>query len=177
MEFTILNYIQENLRSPIMDSIMVFISALGNGGLVWIIISFLLFAKKKYRKWGIILLISLFIGLIIGNVLLKPLIARPRPYWLCPEIDLLIEGLKDYSFPSGHTLSSFIAATVLTFANRKFGLLAGILAFLIAFSRLYLYVHFPSDVFGGIFLGILIGVAVCFLYRKYWENRNHEKDS
>ena len=120
-----------------------------------------LLATKKYRKYGAFLLAGLAIGVLIGNLTLKPLVARPRPCWLDESVQLLIANPTDYSFPSGHTLSSVIGATVLTKANAKFGLAAIPLAALIAFSRLYLYVHYPTDILGAAVLGVAIGLLVC----------------
>ena len=99
---------------------------------------------------------ALAAGVLVGNVCLKNLIARPRPCWL-ESVPLLIGNPTDYSFPSGHTLSSVIGAFMLTAANRRFGILAIPLAALIGFSRLYLYVHFPSDVLASVVIGTLIG--------------------
>ena len=104
--------------------------------------------------------------MLIGNVALKNWVARPRPCWLDPNVPLLIDLPKDYSFPSGHTLASVIAAAALTRANRKFGWIAMPLAALIAFSRLYLFVHFPSDVLASVALGLAIGRGVNALARR-----------
>lgn len=112
---------------------------------------------QKYRRQGVLLLAGLVVGVLVGNVCLKHLIARPRPCWLDSSVQLLIANPTDYSFPSGHALSSVISATVLTKTNRCFGYAAIPLAALIAFSRLYLYVHFPSDVLAAAVLGIVIG--------------------
>ena len=127
-----------------------------------------LLATKKYRKYGAFLLAGLAIGVLIGNLTLKPLIARPRPCWLDESVQLLIANPTDYSFPSGHTLSSVIGATVLTKANRKFGFAAIPLAALIAFSRLYLYVHFPTDILAAAVLGVGIGLVTCTIGDKLW---------
>lgn len=151
-----------------MDLLMPKITLLGNGGAVWILAAGVLLATKKYRKYGAFLLAGLAVGVLVGNLTLKPLIARPRPCWLDPSVQLLIENPTDYSFPSGHTLSSVIGATVLTKANRKFGLLAIPLAAFIAFSRLYLYVHFPTDILGAAVLGVTIGLAVCAVGDMLW---------
>ena len=112
---------------------------------------------KKYRKQGILLLGGLAAGVLVGNVVLKNLGARSRPCWLDLSICLLISSPTDYSFPSGHTLSSTIGATILTKTDRRFGYAAIPLAVLIAISRLYLYVHFPSDILGAAILGVMIG--------------------
>ena len=112
---------------------------------------------KKYRRQGVLLLVGLIAGVLVGNACLKNLIARPRPCWLDSSVQLLIANPTDYSFPSGHALSSVIGATVLTKTNRCFGYAAIPLAALIAFSRLYLYVHFPSDVLAAAVLGVVIG--------------------
>lgn len=162
MDWLILQWIHTTFTCSFMDFIMPQITLLGNGGAIWILIAIVMIYTNKYRKYGIFLLLGLAIGFLIGNVCLKNLIARPRPCWLDTNVNLLITNPLDYSFPSGHTLSSVIAATILTMANRKFGYAAIPLAFLIAFSRLYLYVHFPSDVLGAAFIGVLIGYFTVF---------------
>ena len=167
-DWTILHWIQNTLVCPAMDFLMPKITLLGNGGAVWILVSGVLLATKKYRKHGAFLLAGLAIGVLIGNLTLKPLIARPRPCWLDESVQLLIANPTDYSFPSGHTLSSVIGATVLTKANRKFGFAAIPLAALIAFSRLYLYVHFPTDILAAAVLGVAIGLVVCMIGDKLW---------
>ena len=110
-------------------------------------------------------------GALIGNGVLKHLVARPRPCWLDSSVQLLIASPSDYSFPSGHTLASAVGASMLTMTNRKFGWAAIPLAVLIAFSRLYLYVHFPSDILGGAILGVLIGVCTYVWGGKLLEKR------
>ena len=167
-DWTILHWIQDTLVCPAMDFLMPKITLLGNGGAVWILAAVVLFATKKHRKYGTFLLAGLAAGVLAGNLTLKPLIARPRPCWLDESVQLLIANPTDYSFPSGHTLSSVIGATVLTKTNRKFGLLAIPLAALIAFSRLYLYVHFPTDILAAAVLGVGIGLVTCMIGDKLW---------
>ncbi len=96
---------------------------------------------------------------------MKNIFARPRPCWL-ETVQLLIASPTDYSFPSGHTLASVIGAYIVTAANRKFGIIAVPLAALVAFSRLYLYVHFPSDVLASLVLGIVIAAASVMLFKR-----------
>ena len=160
LDWSILHGIQNTLACPALDFLMPKITALGNGGAIWLLASGGLICTKKYRKQGILLLGGLAVGVLVGNVFLKNFIARPRPCWLDGSVQLLIANPTDYSFPSGHTLSSVIGATVLTKTDRRFGCAAIPLAALIAFSRLYLYVHFPSDVLAAAVLGIGIGELV-----------------
>lgn len=156
-DWTILQWIQETLRCGALDFLMPKITLLGNGGMIWIAAALIMICTKKYRKNGILLLVGLVVGVLIGNVCLKNLVGRARPCWIDPGVPLLIANPTDYSFPSGHTLSSVIAATMLYDTDRRFGIPAIVLAALIAFSRLYLYVHFPTDVLASVLLGVLIG--------------------
>ena len=167
-DWTILHWIQYTLVCPALDFLMPKITLLGNGGAIWILSALGLLATKKYRKYGVFLLAGLTAGLLVGNLTLKPLIARPRPCWLDTGVQLLIANPTDYSFPSGHTLSSVIGAVVLTKAHRKFGLAVIPLAALIAFSRLYLFVHFPTDILGATVLGVTVGCGVCAAGTRIW---------
>lgn len=160
IDWNILRWIQDTLTGPFLDLLMPKITLLGNGGAIWILAAVILLCTKKYRRQGILLLAGLIAGVLVGNVCLKHLIARPRPCWLDSSVQMLIANPTDYSFPSGHTFSSVIGATVLTKTNRRFGYAAIPLAALIAFSRLYLYVHFPSDVLAAAVLGVVIGELV-----------------
>lgn len=157
LDWTILHWIQNEMVCPALDFLMPKITMLGNGGAVWLLAAGGLVCTKKYRRQGLLLLAGLAAGVLVGNVALKNLVARPRPCWLDPSVHLLIALPTDYSFPSGHTLASAIGATVLTETDRRFGLIAIPLAVLIAFSRLYLYVHFPSDVLTAAVLGVFLG--------------------
>ena len=162
LDWSILQGIHSTFTCGFLNFLMPKISLLGNGGAIWILASMVLICKKKYRKYGLILLGGLALGVLTGNFILKNWIARPRPCWLDTSVQLLIASPTDYSFPSGHTLSSTIGATILTMTDRRFGWAAIPLAALIAFSRLYLYVHFPSDILGGIVLGLLLGSVAFF---------------
>ena len=156
LEFQILNLIA-NMRTDLLDTILPMISSFGDKGIGWIVLSVILICIPRYRKAGITMGLALIFCLLIGNMTLKPLIARPRPYTYFPEMTLLIAPLADFSFPSGHTFASFASATALFLYHKKAGIAAYILAAIIAFTRLYLYVHFPSDVIAGMLLGIFSG--------------------
>lgn len=160
IDFSILYWIQNTLRCEILDFIMPKITFLGNAGLIWLITACAMLFTKNYRKTGIFLFIGLAVGVLIGNIIMKNLFARPRPCWINTTVQLLISMPKDFSFPSGHTLSSVISAIILTSANHRFGFIAIPLAVLIAFSRLYLFVHFPTDVLISVILGFTIGFTL-----------------
>ena len=127
--------------------------------------------KATISSMLVAILILIAVGVLVGNVCLKNLIARPRPCWLDSSVRLLIADPTDYSFPSGHTLSSVIGATILTKTDRRFGYAAIPLAALIAFSRLYLYAHFPSDVLAAAVLGVMIGELAFYADRRWTERR------
>lgn len=158
IDFTILDFIHNNLTSPRLNPVMTFITTLGNGGAIWIVITILMLFSKKYKKTGIMMTIGLVLCLITGNVILKPYVARLRPFQIAEGINLLIKTPHDFSFPSGHTYSSILSGTIIFLQHRKEGICALILGILISFSRLYLYVHFPSDVFAGAILGVMTAI-------------------
>lgn len=159
IDFKILDFIQEHFSCDFLNFLMPKITFLGNGGMIWITAAIIMIFFKKHRKTGITIGTGLFTGVIIGNVLLKNLIARERPCWINETVNMLISIPRDYSFPSGHTLSSFIAATIIMHTDKRMGIAAYMLASMIAFSRLYLYVHFPSDVLAGVLIGMIIGTV------------------
>lgn len=174
MDFDILYFI-DKLHNPILDKIMIFITNLGNAGILWILIAIILLFFKKTRKCGILMGISMLCGVIIGNGILKHLVARQRPCWLDTSIPLLIPNPTDYSFPSGHTLASFEAAIMIFLHNKKWGSVAILGALVIAFSRMYLFVHFPTDILGGMILGTIISIIV-YKIAENLENKKVEKE-
>ena len=170
-DLPILDWIAANLWCPALDVAMPIITLLGDAGIFWIAVSVLFMLTKKYRKTGIGMMIALMMGLLVCNIWLKPTIARIRPYdfqmkYFMKEIPLLVGGMHDFSFPSGHTIASFEAAVVILLNNKKLGIPAMILACLIAFSRLYLYVHYPADVICSIILGTAFAFLGNFLAKK-----------
>lgn len=177
-ELKILDFIREHLTCRFLDAVMPVVTRLADGGAIWIVVAILLLLFRRTRKTGASVAVALLIGLIVGNLILKNAFGRIRPYDLNTGIEILVARLSDYSFPSGHTLASFEAATVLMLRDKRIGIPALILAVLIAFSRLYLYVHYPSDVLAGILLGVLIGALACRLTDKvylFFESRKKTK--
>ncbi len=160
VDLNILNWIQTHLKCVFLDVIMPALSALCDNGEIWLACGLGLIILRKYRKQGILMAVSIMVCVIIGNLVLKQAAARPRPCWINESVPLLIESPSDYSFPSGHTLISAAGAVSVFMANRKFGWAAFPLAALIAFSRLYLYVHFPSDVLVGAAIGTFVTIVI-----------------
>ena len=146
---------QHNLNSELFNRIMIFFTNLGDHGTVWIAIALIPLLNKKYRKTGILAIVSLAICSLVVNIILKPLIHRPRPFTEIADIILLIKTPKDYSFPSGHTAASFVIFRHI----KKYFIPVFIIGILIAFSRMYLSVHYPSDILAGLIIGIFSGLA------------------
>lgn len=172
----IILYMNETIPNyPIIKNIFSFITHLGDAGFIWIALCIFLTLKKSTRKNGIIMFISLSIGSIIGNVILKNLFERPRPFIELSLIPFIPEP-HGFSFPSGHSMASFIGATCAYYTNKKFGIVTYILAILIVLSRIILIVHYPSDVITGALLGILVALSViliCTKKFKYFNNKNN----
>jgi len=156
VEIAILNWIS-SFQSPILDQMMIGVTTLGDLGMIWILLTIALCISKKYRNLGKLLTFALLIDAVLCIAILKPLVARIRPCDVVPGITLLIKHPNDFSFPSGHTAFSFTAVSVLYFKRFPYWKIGLVLAVLIAFSRLYLYVHYPTDVLSGIVLGIFSG--------------------
>ena len=157
MEIHILDMIQ-NLRTPKGDVVVPLITRLGDAGIIWIILTVLLLIIPKTRKTGVIMMAALLVDVLLCNVFIKNLVARTRPFDVNTAVQLLVAKPRDYSFPSGHTAASFASVTALYLAGeKKMWKVALVLAVLIALSRLYLYVHYPTDIIGGVIFGSLSG--------------------
>ena len=174
-DLPILDWIAENLHCAFLDTLMPLITVLGNGGIFWIALALLLMITPKYRKAGFSMGISLIFGVVVCNMILKPLVGRIRPYNYNLEVlklqwqdflvhgKLLVETPHDFSFPSGHTIASFEASVALYKNNKRLGIPALILASLISFSRMYLYVHYPTDVIASVILGTVFALIATWI--------------
>ncbi len=175
MELRFLDFLQ-TIHTPLLDKILAFITSLGNAGIIWIALAVVLLILPKTRKTGIIVAAALLMDLVLCNLILKNLVARVRPYDINTAIAILIKKPLDFSFPSGHTAASFAAMTALFLAKMKKAWIAAlILAVLIAFSRLYFYVHYPTDVLGGAVVGILSGIIGYAIVEKIDKRRRTAK--
>lgn len=160
-EANIVFWIQEHLRLPFLNPIMENITLLGDSGIFWIILTLFLLAFKKTRRVGLCCAAALIVDVLAVNVILKPLVARTRPYDVLTDIVILTHLPGDFSFPSGHSAASFACAWALMRSLRperkRWGIAALVLAAVIALSRLYLGVHYPTDVIIGAAIGVAAG--------------------
>lgn len=151
----------------ILDVLMASFSLIGNSGFLWLLATLLLLLDKRTRRQGLMLFFAIALAYVIGNVIVKDLVMRPRPFQQYGVMELLIPPPPGSSFPSGHASSSFAALTVLCATNRKVRIPASAYALLIAFSRVYVFVHFPSDVLAGTLLGCGCAYAAMALIRRF----------
>lgn len=172
-EFAVLDWLQ-TVHTPVLDAFFKTITHLGDKGLFFIVLGVILVCIPRTRSLGAGMLAALVLGALICNVTLKPLIARARPCWINDTVQLLVAAPKDFSFPSGHSFCSFAAATAVFLHHKKWGVAMYVVAVLIAVSRLYLYVHFPTDVLVGAVIGICVGILGVQLV-KMWEAARAKK--
>ncbi len=172
-ELDLLHWFQ-SIHNSVLDFIVPKITFLGNAGWFWIVVVLLLLVLPFNRKIGVQATISLILTVIVCNVILKPSIMNCRPCWLEPEVQLLVKVPHDFSFPSGHSNASFAVATAIFTRNKKLGIPALVLAVMIAISRLYVFVHWPTDVLAGTCVGICGGIVSYFIveyfYKRYSKN-------
>ena len=174
LDGNILLWIQENIRNDFLDPIMKFITSLGNGGLVWIVIAILLLVFKSTRKVGATVFLAMIYNLVVLNVIMKNLFSRIRPYEVIDELTRIVPAPSDFSFPSGHAGHSFAAAVVMmVMLPRKYGVPALVLAILMSVSRRYVGVHYPTDVLGGCIIGTIMAI-LSILTVKAIEKRKSE---
>ena len=162
IDINILYYIQNNLRTPFLNEFMTNFTSLGNMGLIWIGLTLLMLIYPKSRKAGICSTISMILCALSVNLVIKNVVARTRPYETYELVRCLIPPENDYSFPSGHTSIAFASMLpVYCMLGKKIGILAIIAATLMAVSRLYVCVHYPSDVLVGLIIGSVCAIISC----------------
>ena len=176
LDIRFLTFVQEHLRTPVATPFWKFITLFGDAGIFWIILTLILLIWKRTRRAGLACTISLLLDFLIVNILIKNLVARPRPYDLFQHIEALAGPMKDYSYPSGHTAASFACSLVLVrMLPKKYGIPLVVLSALIAFSRLYLGVHYPTDVIGGFLIGCLTSWIACRVIRRFGKQDTKEE--
>lgn len=167
-DISALDALRGALRCDFLDWLMPLVTLLGEAGIFWIAVALVMLCLRPTRECGMMLAVAMILGLLLCNCILKPLIDRPRPFEVDTAVTLLVGAPGDGSFPSGHTAVCFEAATVLLYGLRRkiFGGAALAAAFSVAFSRLYLYLHYPSDVIAGAVLGVLCAVTAIFIWKR-----------
>ena len=168
MELAFLHAMQDAIGCPALDTFMSAVTVLGDHGVIWVVIGLFLLLMKKYRRWGFTMLVAVLVAWLFGEQFLKDVIARPRPFVEDPSFVLVIPAPHGYSFPSGHTICAFTAATVLLFSpmRKRWKAVVCVLAVLIAFSRMYLCVHNPTDVLAGAVIGIAFALLAVWVSNK-----------
>ena len=159
-------YALQQIHNPVLDKIMVALSTIGNAGILWIVLTVILLIMKKTRRCGAQMALAMLLTFIIGNLVLKNMISRDRPCWIVPTVALRVKNPTDFSFPSGHSMNGFTAAVTILFYDKRWGIAAIILASFVAFSRLYNFVHFPTDVFAGVVIGTVVACLVNLLFMR-----------
>lgn len=166
MDREILLFIQEHIRNPVLSFTLVPLTILGNSGVLLILTGIILSSIKRTRRFGFVFLTALLINFIINDVTIKNMVRRVRPFKSIPELKILVNAPITYSFPSGHTSSVFAVATALLYCSKKYVPYALAVAFLMGFSRVYVGVHYPSDVLVGAVIGVLSGIISIYIYKR-----------
>lgn len=170
LDHKVLLFIQNHMRCDFLNPVMEISSLLVNAGILWILISLGLICFKRTRMIGVVSLSSLAFCFLINNVIIKNVVARARPFDTFNDLVPLITKPKDYSFASGHTACSFAASGVLCrFFNKPLAVVTACYAVLVAYSRLYLGVHYPTDVLCGFLIGIIGSLVVYHFYARRFD--------
>lgn len=174
----VMTWVQENCHNAFTDAVFPVITYFGESGIFWIVLSLALLLFKKTRRCGIIAICAIAAGFLVGELGIKNIVCRLRPFQAFPGYEpLLIAAPKGYSFPSGHTCSSFAVAAVYFRFSKKWGTGALILAAAIGFSRVFLFVHWPTDILAGAVLGIGVALLMLWLVPKIAEKRRKDLEN
>ena len=156
----------DSVHGPVLDPLMVGITYSATSGLVWFVLGFLMTCSRRWRRCGVSFIVSVIAAYILVDVVLKPMVCRDRPFDVS-DFDLLVPAPDSWSFPSGHTASAFAGATALLIHSRRWGVAAMVYAALVGISRLYLCVHWPTDVVAGALLGIAVAFAATWFMSRW----------
>jgi len=176
LDAQILLFIQNFIRCAPLDPIMKFFSVIGNHGICWIALGLILLIPRKTRRGGFDMLLCLALSWAVSELLIKELVARPRPYTTISELQILVAPLTSFSFPSGHANASFASAMALALAFPRKGAWAFVPAALIALSRIYVGVHYPSDIVCGAIIGVVMALIVFKLSHLIFKGKPRKSD-
>lgn len=177
LDLSILDFIHNTLSNSVMDLIMTCITYSIEYGAIAILVFIVMMCIKKMRKTGFAVMGATLSVLLFGELILKHIVCRPRPFVINGAIELIIKAPSGFSFPSSHTATCFAMATAIYLFHKRLGIIAYIYAALVAFSRMYLYVHYPSDVIGGIILGICCGIGATALVKLICKKAENQRES
>ena len=169
MDLAVLQFFQEHVKPGFLTDFMNFYTHLGEAGILWIALTLALMIHPKTRKAALAAALSLIVMAVLNNIVLKSLIARPRPYTTYPELVILIKKLSSFSFPSGHTSSAFAVVTAVSLHHRRASWVLFPAAILMGVSRIYFSVHYCTDVLGGAVAGVLYAVVGLFAAHLIWK--------
>ena len=164
-ELAIIEWMQG--ASPALDGFMMLVSGLVTYAAIWFVLAFLFTCHPKHRELGIAVVLAVVISFIIADLILKPAVCRVRPYNVV-DIEPIVDSISSYSFPSAHTTYSFAAATAIFLYNKKWGALALVFSVLVGVSRVYLYMHWPTDILAGAVVGALSALVAVWLVRRFY---------
>ncbi len=170
----VMTFVQSGFHNPVTDAVFPAVTYLGESGIFWILLSLLIIAmgrKNGWRTTGCLMLAAMLLGLLLGEIALKNIICRPRPSQEMPERSRLIPPPSGDACPAGQSSASFAAATIIFLKDKRPGTAALALAALIAFSRVFLFVHYPTDVLAGSLLGVLCALAAAYGYRRLFQKK------
>lgn len=171
-----MHLIHDAVQCGFLDGFMPFVSLLGTGGFIWIVVAVFLLINKNTRATGVTMCAAMLLCYLFGNLFLKNLVARPRPYALEPDIIMLVPpSIEPYSFPSGHTMNAVSASATLMMRKTRFAWAAMLLAALTAFSRIYLMMHFPLDVVAGALIGAASAYICCCAAKRHEQYAHFRK--
>ena len=161
-------WIAEHVRNAVLDPFMKLYTQLGNTGMLFIVLGLAMLLWRPARRAGFSALCAMLIGLIVVNFTIKPLVARERPWLVIEHFVNLVPEHDPNSFPSGHTNAAFAfaIAVCLSAPRRWMKITAVCLAAVMGLSRLYVGVHFPSDVLAGAAIGSLCGLAGAWVVKR-----------
>lgn len=173
-DLSIFEWVQ-SIQNNILDMFFKYYTMLGEAGILFIVIAIALLITRRYRKVGFAMIVALAIMVVGNNLILKNIFARPRPFNLDPDayawwfkvyvFPEIVEKPSSFSFPSGHSSSAFAVAFVAMFYSRKWGFINLFLAILMAFSRVYVEVHYPSDVIAGVLVGLIYALLAAIVVK------------
>ncbi len=175
-EADLLFWIQDHLSCGFMDVLMPAVSLLCTADIVWFALALILIRRKETRRAGIVLLVALVISIVICNVILKPMVGRIRPYDVY-DVSLLVPASTEFSFPSGHTTGVTVVTTVVCMYLRRWMFPMIVFASMVMFSRMYLFMHYPTDILGGVLVGMISVVLSYVLVKRFYDDRAGGVDS